>query len=74
MLDDDALQVRFVTDILGQHQFDERALRQAAGQQVDELRVMIRREAGGSCGSGHVGSASGGTNLGDAGILGGMTV
>ena len=45
---------------------------EAGLQQVDELGVMIRREAGGSGGDRHGKTASGGANRGMAGILGGM--
>ncbi|MCY1176785.1 hypothetical protein D9M73_170690 [compost metagenome] len=57
-LDDDPLQVRFITHVLGQHQFDECVVLEARLQQVDELGVMIRREAGGSGGDRHGKTAS----------------
>ncbi|MNG05551.1 hypothetical protein D3C84_887460 [compost metagenome] len=51
LLDDQPLQVCFCANVLGQHQLDESVLLQTGRQQVDKLRVMILREAGGN---GHV--------------------
>ena len=52
-LDDQPLQLGFLTDVLGQHQLDKGVLLKARGQQFKELRVMIRRGAGRFSGSRH---------------------
>ncbi|MNP33801.1 hypothetical protein D3C76_1270620 [compost metagenome] len=59
LLDDQPLEVRFVTHVLGQHQFDESVLFKAGAQQLDELGVVIRRGTDGRCGGRHGQAASG---------------
>jgi len=70
-LDDQPLQLGFVTDVFGQHQLDKGVLRNACAQQFDELGVMIRRGAGRLSGNGHEQKRLG---QGMPGILGGMGV
>ncbi|MNY40523.1 hypothetical protein D3C86_1752730 [compost metagenome] len=67
-LDVQPLQVGLCANVLGQHQLDESVLLQTGCQQVDKLRVMIRREAGGN---GHVETSRRG-NRGMTGILRGI--
>ncbi|MNO98168.1 hypothetical protein D3C76_899040 [compost metagenome] len=73
-LDDDPLQLRLGACVLGQHQFDEGVFIEAGLQQLDELGVMIRREAGGSGGDRHGESGLERCESENAGILGGTEV